>query len=106
LAGGESFDPVEAARREVEWWRAHGELQRDRADGDDTELVEPLANLYSYVYSVPLESVLPAAKDRAEAMVHSDRWVADGCGPRSPLIAEERQAPISSYEELLAAVRT
>jgi hypothetical protein len=102
---GESFDPVEAARREVEWWRAHRELQHDRADGDDAELVESLARLYSYVYSVPAESVQDSARDRALAMLHSDRWVAEGCNPNSPLIAEERSALVRSYEELRAALR-
>ena len=47
---GELFDPEVAARLEVEWWRAHRELQHDRGAGDDGELVEALAALYSYVY--------------------------------------------------------
>jgi hypothetical protein len=101
----ESFDPTEAARREVDWWRAHRELQDEREAGDDVELVDALTGLYSYVYSVPAESVTAAARDRAHAMLHSDRWVAEGCDPRSPLIAEERRALVSSYERLLAAVR-
>jgi hypothetical protein len=72
-AEGEDFDPAEAARREVEWWRAHRELQ--------------------YVQG-------------PRAMVHSDRWVEEGCDPESPLIGEERAALVRSYESLLAAVRT
>jgi hypothetical protein len=35
---GEDFDPTEAARLEVEWWRAHRELH-DREPGEDGELV-------------------------------------------------------------------
>jgi hypothetical protein len=102
---GEEFDPGEAARLEVEWWRAHRELQHDRQTGDDGELVEALAALYSYVYSVPIEAVRVAAEQRALAMLHSDRWVDEGCDPDSTLIAEERAALVRSYEELLAAVR-
>jgi hypothetical protein len=102
---GESFDPSEAARREVEWWRAHRELQHDGSADDDAALVEALAGLYSYVYSVPEGSVLPAAEKRAAAMVDSDRWVEEGCDPRSPLIAEERMSLVRSYEELLSAIR-
>lgn len=103
---GESFDPTEAARREVEWWRAHRVLQHDRAEGDDRPLVKALTELYSYVYSVPSESVEDAARERAHAMLHSDRWIDEGCDPASPLIEEERTALIRSYEALLAAVRT
>jgi hypothetical protein len=102
---GESFDPVEAARREVEWWRAHRELQHDRGEGDDRELVEALTQLYSYLYSVEPGSVRTAARDRALAMLHSDRWIDEGCNPASPLIDEERAALVRSYEALLAAVR-
>lgn len=103
---GASFEPAEAARREVEWWRAHRELQHGRDDGDDGELVEALVQLYAYVYSVPPDSVRSAARERALAMLHSDRWIDDGCDPSSPLIAEERAALVGSYRFLLAAVRT
>jgi hypothetical protein len=103
---GELFDPVEAARREVEWWRAHRELQHDRGEGDDRELVEALMQLYSYVYSVDPDSVRVAARERALAMLHSDRWIDQGCDPTSPLIEEERAALVRSYEALLEAVRT
>jgi hypothetical protein len=103
---GEDFDPVEAARREVEWWRAHRELQYDQGEADERPLVDALIQLYTYVYSVPAQSVETAARERARAMVHSDRWVADGCDPSSPLIGDERAALVRSYESLLAAVRT
>lgn len=103
---GESFDPAEAARREVDWWRAHRELQHDRSAGDDGALVGALQRLYSYVYSVAPESVETAARERAHAMLHSDRWIDEGCDPSSPLIDEERAALARSYGALLAAVRT
>ena len=42
---------------------------------------------------------------RAEAMLQSDRWVAEGCDPGSTLIHEECGALIRSYDSLLVAVR-
>jgi hypothetical protein len=65
---------------------------------DDRELVEALAALYSHVYSGPQEDVRVAAEQRAIAIVHSDRWVDEGCDPASPLIAEERAALTRSYQ--------
>jgi hypothetical protein len=103
---GEPFDPAEAARREVEWWRAHRDLQHGLGgEGAGRPVVEALAQLYSYVYSVPLEAVRTAAEQRAMAMIHSDQWVVEGCDPGSDLIGEERAALVRSYEALLAAVR-
>ena len=102
---GEDFDSVEAARLEVEWWRAHRELQHDEdGEGDGHKLVDALTALYSYVYSVPRDDVRTPAEQRALAMVHSDRWVEEGCDPASPLIAEERSALIRSYAALRSAV--
>jgi hypothetical protein len=53
---------------------------------------------------VDVEEVRLAAEQRALAMRHSDRWVEEGCDPRSPLIPEERAALVRSYAALLAAV--
>ena len=99
----ERFDVVEAARLEVEWWRAHRELQREHG-GDEAVLADALAALYSYVYGVPRADVALAAQQRALAMRHSDRWVDEGCDPDSPLVHEERAALVRSYAALLAAV--
>ena len=79
---------------------------RDCNQGDDEELVDALVGLYTYVYSVPPESVETAARERARAMLHSDRWIDEGRDPGSPLIAEERAALVRSYQSLLEAVRT
>jgi hypothetical protein len=103
---GESFDPVEAARLEVEWWRVHRELRYDDGEADERPLIEALIQLYTYVYSVPADSVGTAARERARAMIHSDRWVDAGRDPESPLIVQERTALVRSYESLLDAVRT
>jgi hypothetical protein len=100
---GETFDVVEAARLEVEWWRAHRDLQRREA-GDEASLADALAALYAHVYAVPAADVAQAAQQRALAMRHSDRWVAEGCDLASPLVAEERAALVRSYAALLAAV--
>jgi hypothetical protein len=101
----ESFVPTEAARLEVDWWRAHRELQHSE-DGqvDDRELVDAITALYSHVYSVPREKVQVAAEQRALAMVHSDRWIEEGRDPASSLIAAERSALIRSYVALRSAI--
>jgi len=99
---GEHFDTTEAARLEVEWWRAHREAQRDGVAS--TELVDALAALYAHVYNVSPDTVRTAAEERADAMVISDRWVADGRDPDSPALATEQAALIRSYAALLAAV--
>jgi hypothetical protein len=100
---GEHFDPTEAARREVEWWRAHRDVQR-RSEGSEDAIVAALTNLYSYVYDVPPESVREAARHRAEAMRISDDWVALGCDADSPMIVAEQTALVRSYAALLAGV--
>ena len=75
---GEAFNPSEAARLEVEWWRVHREHQHsDEGDGEGP-LIDALAALYAYVYGVPAESVRLAAEQRALAMRYSDRWVDEG----------------------------
>jgi hypothetical protein len=102
---GEHFDPVVAARLEVEWWRADRELREHRSEDEDDALVEAFVAQFSYLYAVPRDSVQTAAKQRSLATLHSDRWVAEGCPAHSPLIAEERAALIRSYEALLEAVR-
>jgi hypothetical protein len=99
------IDPAEAARREVSWWRVHREIQREQsADGPgDGELVGALAQLYAYVYSSD-PSVRRAAEHRARAMHLSDAWVAAGCDPADPRLAQERLALVASYTALLDAV--
>ena len=103
----ETFDVDVAADREIAWWRAHRQHQHpDRwpESADRQVLVDALAALYAHVYAVPLDSVMSAADARAEAMDISDRWVAEGCDPKSPLIDAERRALIRGYADLRAAV--
>jgi hypothetical protein len=101
---GETFDLDEAARLEINWWRAHRELQREDPDRGMGELIDALAALYSHVYGVPAETVRTAAEGRAAAMVISDQWVADGCDPDSPVLSQERKELVRGYAELRAAV--
>lgn len=101
---GAVYDPGEAARLELAWWRAHREHQRERSSDDDGELIAALAALYGYVYGLPAESVRPAAQGRADAMRISDSWVAAGCDPFSPLLDEQRAALVRGYALLLSAV--
>jgi hypothetical protein len=100
----ERFDPRVAAKLEVEWWRIHREHQRYGSELSEQALIEALARLYSYAFSVPEDDVLVAAQQRALAMGLSDRWVAEGRHTASPLIAHERAALVRSYAALLAAV--
>jgi hypothetical protein len=101
---GESYDPMTAARLEVEWWRVHREHQHSDKDGDDGPLVDALAALYAYAYGAPEGDVRLAAEQRALAMRYSDQWVSEGTDLASPLIDEERAALVRSYAGLLAAV--
>jgi hypothetical protein len=94
---GEALDCAEAARLEVEWWRAH------RA-GEQEGLVDALTALYAYLYGSDPAEVRPAAGLRAEAMDVSDRWVAAGCRRPDPMVDEERSLLVRSYAALLAAV--
>jgi hypothetical protein len=99
---GVRIDPRRAAELEVEWWRVHRSHQHS---GDSPGgLVDALSALYAYTYSVDAEAARPAASLRAEAMDVSDRWVAEGCDPSAPLLAEERALLVRSYAALLAAV--
>jgi hypothetical protein len=82
-SSGETFDIDEAARLEVDWWRAHRYLQRESAEKGAAELVEALAKLYAHVYGVA---------------------VAQGCDPLSPMIAAEREELIKGYTLLRDAV--
>jgi hypothetical protein len=101
---GEAFDVDEAARLEVEWWQVHRHLQRESPDGSIEPLVEALAVHAGYVYGVPVDDVREAARLRAEAMVISDRWVADGCDPASTDIPAERALLVRGYTALRHAV--
>jgi hypothetical protein len=103
LTYGEPANPAHAARLEVEWWAVHREHQRG-ADGDSGPLVTALARLYAYAYGTDEEAVRPAAEHRATAMDISDRWVAEGRAPDSPLLPAERAELVRSYAALLAAV--
>jgi hypothetical protein len=96
------LDPRRAAELEVEWWRAHREVQR--ADGGEEALIAALRDLYAYTYGTEPAAVRPAAELRAKAMDVSDRWVEAGCDPANPLLAEERALLVRSFAALLAAV--
>jgi hypothetical protein len=74
-----------------------------RADSGEA-LALALRDLYAYTYAADPAAVRQAATLRAEAMDVSDRWVAAGCDPAHPLLAEERALLVRSYAALLAAV--
>jgi hypothetical protein len=103
-AHAEPFDPREAARLEVDWWRAHREDQHGGLPESAEALILALRDLYAYSYGAEPDAVRLAAELRAEAMDVSDRWVADGCDPADPQLARERALLVRSYAALLAAV--
>ncbi|HZY43876.1 MAG TPA: hypothetical protein VFF70_03925, partial [Anaerolineae bacterium] len=61
----EDFDPVEAARLEVNWWVVH---RKHFGHSDNPEVIEAVANLYASAYQVPIDRVRGAATHRAQAM--------------------------------------
>ena len=97
---GWTIDPQEAARREVDWWRVHREIQRVSPEEDDSRLVEALTALYGYVYTLPADRVRPAAVHRAAAMRLSDAWVEAGCDPDDERLVAEYQELLRSYTAL------
>jgi len=105
LGYGKPANPAKAAALEVDWWRAHREMQhatQPRGAGD--ELVESVTRLYSYLYGEPEAEVRPAAVHRARAIDLSDQWIREGCRPDNPLLPLEHAALVRCYAALLAAV--
>jgi hypothetical protein len=110
LSYGEPRDVAEAARLEVDWWRAHRERHQQvdtmatPASQPSSELVEALTRLYAFLYGEPEPEVRPAAIYRAQAMEISDQWNTEGRHADSPLLPLEHAALVRSYAALLAAV--
>jgi hypothetical protein len=111
LSYGEPRDVARAAWLEVDWWRAHRQVQRPPASGNgvaarqaSAELVTAVTRLYAFLYREPESEVRPAAAHRVHAMDISDQWVAEGCQADSPLLPQEHAALVRSYAALLAAV--
>ncbi len=69
-----SFDPTEAARRELEWWILHRE--RDRYG--TPALATALAELPAGIYQMPAASFAEHGATRAEGMVVRDQKAAAG----------------------------
>ena len=89
-----SFDPRKVASRGP----VRAKPRERRSAG------QALAALYAYTYEVEHSEVRRAAELRAEAMDVSDRWVAGGCDPQDPLLAEERALLVRSFAALPAGV--
>lgn len=101
--GNRTIDPVEAARREVQWWHVHRVHQRDEGVTEE-DLVDAVTHLYGYVYAVPEDAVREAARLRVAAMGHSDAWVAAGCSMTDSTLVVKRRTLIASYAALRAAI--
>ena len=105
LRFGQPADPAQAARLEIDWWRAHRRRQyapHPAETGD--ELVESVTRLYCYLFGETEAVVRPAAVHRVRAMDLSDQWVREGCRTDSSLLPLERAALVRAYAALLAAV--
>jgi hypothetical protein len=105
IAGGTGagFDPGEAARLEVEWWRIHRDLQH-QTSGEAADLGTAVAALYAYTYDVPIDSVRDSGEFRAEAMRICDAWVAAGRDLGDTRVTDMRRFLLRSYRSLKAAV--
>jgi hypothetical protein len=101
--GGEGFEPAEAARLEVEWWRVHRALQHGDP-GDSNELGNAVAALYAYSYDRPVQDVHDSGQLRADAMRICDVWVAAGCDMADPRLTDMRRCLLRSYRSLKNAV--
>jgi len=105
LRFGQPADPAQAARLEIDWWRAHRRRQyasHPAETGD--ELADSLTRLYCYLFGETAAAVRPAAAHRVRAMDLSDQWVREGCRTDSPLLPLQRAALVRAYTALLAAV--
>jgi hypothetical protein len=99
----ERIDPARASELEVEWWRVHRNHQHEEGLTEES-LVDALAALYAYAYSVPEAEVRVAARERALAMRYSDQWVREGRDLSHPLVVQVHAALVRSYAGLLSAV--
>ncbi|MCL4505255.1 MAG: hypothetical protein M1434_12035 [Chloroflexi bacterium] len=97
----EDFDAAIVARLEVNWWVVHRQFA---GRSDTTELVEALTQAYAAEYGIEPAAVREAAYYRAQAMLHSDCWVDDGCDITSPLLAQEEEELHRSYAALRTAI--
>jgi hypothetical protein len=98
-----AVDPVEAARREVNWWRVHRVDQRETGL-TETDLTTAVAHLYAYVYGVDEHSIREAAQLRVDAMLLSDAWVDAGCELSDSRLVDERRSLVASYTRLREAI--
>src|SRR5437588_4113188 len=84
-----SFDPRRVGALECDAWVAY--YRREWL-----KLLRASIALTRHTFGLPWPRTLygtrVAAAQRALAMRHSDRWVAEGCDPRSPLVDQERAA--------------
>lgn len=67
----EPYDPAQAATLEVQWWRVHRENQHGQ--GDERQLIEALAALYSYVYGVSEHDVRPSLSGLSVRLIFRTR---------------------------------
>ena len=96
-------DIAEAARLEVEWWRVHRETQHGSGPAD--ALVDALDPAVRVPVSGPAQCGPACLRRTARTpWTLSDRWVAEGCLPDSPLLALEHAALVRCYAALLAVV--
>jgi len=99
----EDFDVKRASRLEVNWWSVHRRLFGNAANQD---LIDALTALYAEAYGIDPAKVVASARQRAQGMLYSDLWVNAGKSAGSPLLAQEEEALLHSYESLKEAIRS
>ncbi len=99
----EDFDVGRAAQLEVNWWSIHRKLF---GNAENQELVEALTDLYAEAYGINPAKVQVSARQRAQGMLYSDLWVNAGKPANSPLLTQEEEALLQSYEKLKEAIRS
>ncbi|BCX05244.1 MAG: hypothetical protein KatS3mg053_3182 [Candidatus Roseilinea sp.] len=97
----EQFDPAEVARLDVRWWVIH---RRHFGEPENEPLVDAIAALYAASYGVAEADVCEAAYYRAQAMIHSDRWVKESRDPNDRRLSQVETELAKGYAALRRAV--
>ena len=99
----EDFDPVQAAKLDVNWWVVHRRLF---GNAENQELVDAVARLYEALYGGNAAKFKDAAYGRVMGKLYSDRWVNEGKPADSPVLGMEEEALYQGYKALKEALNS